>query len=70
MPTVTLEPLPDEVAQQSCPWCGESVTLLLDPGSGGSQQYVEDCEVCCRPWTVRVHYGADGSARVTLEAEV
>lgn len=60
---------PDDLAHQSCPWCGEGVTLVLDRGSGTSQDYIEDCEVCCRPWRVRVLYGPHGKAQVTLEAE-
>jgi len=35
----------------SCPYCGERLELLLDV-SAGSQTYVEDCTVCCRPITV------------------
>lgn len=31
-----------------CPYCGEPVEALLDL-SGGDQEYVEDCQVCCRP---------------------
>ena len=31
-----------------CPYCGEPISMLLDP-SAGSQSYIEDCEVCCRP---------------------
>jgi len=61
--------LPAELTHQSCPWCGEPVTLVLDPGSGASQEYVEDCEVCCRPWRVRVTYGSDGRADVVLDAD-
>ena len=34
-----------------CPYCGERVSCLLD-GSAGAQDYVEDCEVCCRPFEV------------------
>jgi cysteine-rich CPXCG protein len=30
------------------------------------QEYVEDCEVCCQPWHVVVHYGEDGSASVEI----
>lgn len=37
----------------SCPYCAESMTLLIDP-SAGSQLYVEDCQVCCQPMQVRV----------------
>ena len=35
-----------------CPYCGEWVTIFIDPSGGESQTYVEDCPVCCRPWTV------------------
>jgi hypothetical protein len=57
----------DSEAQVSCPYCGESVLLLLDPGGGRAQDYVEDCEVCCRPWRVRVRYDREGAASVQLE---
>lgn len=32
----------------SCPYCGESFTSLIDPGAG-NQEYIEDCQICCRP---------------------
>lgn len=50
-----------------CPHCGETNELSLDPGGGPEQQYVEDCQVCCRPWRVTVRYGADGTADVFTE---
>jgi hypothetical protein len=56
----------DLEASAACPYCGESVTLALDPGSGADQEYVEDCPVCCQPWQVIVTYGADGHAQVTV----
>ncbi|MDH3839551.1 MAG: CPXCG motif-containing cysteine-rich protein [Chromatiales bacterium] len=31
-----------------CPFCWESITILVDP-SCHHQQYIEDCQVCCRP---------------------
>ncbi len=31
-----------------CPYCWESISMLLDP-SILQQTYVEDCEVCCNP---------------------
>jgi transcription elongation factor Elf1 len=42
-----------------CPYCGESITMLLDL-SESDQSYVEDCEVCCNPieLAVRVRRGA------------
>ncbi len=36
-----------------CPYCGESFETMAD-ASAGSQHYIEDCAVCCRPIEVRV----------------
>lgn len=32
----------------TCPHCGEPITALVDT-SVETQDYIEDCEVCCRP---------------------
>jgi hypothetical protein len=58
----------DTDAIVQCPYCGQPNEIGLDPGSGASQEYIEDCQVCCRPWRVEVRYQADGSAAVTVEA--
>ena len=50
----------------TCPHCGESVEITLDPGSGDDQEYVEDCAVCCQPWKVSVTYDATGTAQVIV----
>ena len=53
-------PLGDGVVQNSvdaaCPYCGEVVEVLVDAGGGEDQDYVEDCEVCCRPWRVTLRW--------------
>jgi hypothetical protein len=54
-------------AEVFCPYCGEAVTVTLDPYGGSGQDYVEDCEVCCRPWQVRVRYDDEGAARVDVD---
>ncbi len=41
-----------------CPYCGESIEILVDDSAGG-QQYIEDCQVCCRPIVVTVHVEGD-----------
>ena len=51
----------------TCPYCAEQVSVAIDPGSGTSQEYVEDCPVCCQPWQVSVRYLSDGTARVSVE---
>lgn len=57
----------DSDSAVTCPYCGECVSIAVDPGSGDSQQYVEDCPVCCQPWSVSVSYANDGSATVVLD---
>ncbi|MDH3746576.1 MAG: CPXCG motif-containing cysteine-rich protein [Gammaproteobacteria bacterium] len=41
----------------SCPFCAETITILVD-ASAGSQDYIEDCQVCCRP--IQMTIGVDG----------
>ncbi len=57
-----------DFADVHCPACGEPLQLAIDP-SAGSQAYVEDCQVCCRPMLVRVAMDQDGLADVTVEAD-
>ena len=40
--------------EQQCPYCGELVEVSVDPVGPPAEQYVEDCSVCCRPWSVTV----------------
>jgi prolyl-tRNA synthetase len=36
----------------TCPYCGEEVEIYLEPDVRGV--LIQDCEVCCNPWQVRV----------------
>ena len=36
----------------TCPYCAEDVEIYVEPDVRGS--LVQDCEVCCNPWLVRV----------------
>ena len=40
-----------------CPFCGERISVLIDP-SPGAQDYIEDCQVCCRPIRIVVESDA------------
>ncbi|WMI64081.1 CPXCG motif-containing cysteine-rich protein [Aestuariibaculum sp. YM273] len=43
----------------TCPYCWEQISMLLD-NSVSSQQYIEDCEVCCQPIHIKLKFfGAD-----------
>jgi transposase-like protein len=52
-----------------CPYCGEPNEVEVDPSAGKTQSYVEDCQVCCRPWNVKVQIDHDGEAQVTLQTQ-
>ena len=56
--------------QQSvdCPYCGEPIEVLIDHEEAG-QQYIEDCQVCCRPITFRVSMDTDGDLSVAVYSE-
>lgn len=43
-----------------CPYCGESFETNIDASAGG-QEYIEDCQVCCRPIVFRVAADDDGN---------
>jgi hypothetical protein len=44
-----------------CAYCGETFELLLEPGA---QDFIIDCEVCCRPLRVTVTDEEDDEPRV------
>jgi hypothetical protein len=51
-----------------CPYCGESIEILVDD-SAGTQSYIEDCQVCCRPITIAVTVDDDGQWQVRASAQ-
>ena len=52
--------------QITCPFCWESITVLVDPSE--SQLYTEDCSVCCRPILIQTEIQGDYvSVEVTQE---
>jgi hypothetical protein len=52
-----LEPL-----SYTCPHCAQVIETAADPSQGASQQYIEDCQVCCRPLRLQVVLDEDGRA--------
>ena len=59
-----------EITEQSisCPYCGETISVLIDD-SLPEQQYIEDCQVCCRPIVIDVAVGPDGAPAVGAKVE-
>ena len=42
-----------EEATIACPYCGEALTIGVEPETRG-QRYIEDCQVCCQPMVIDV----------------
>ena len=51
-----------------CPYCGEMIDILVDD-SIPEQQYVEDCQVCCRPIVFDVTVCAGDAVSVFVRPE-
>ena len=46
-------------ADYYCAYCGEPSTTFIDISGGLTQQYVEDCQVCCQPIQIRFEVAGD-----------
>jgi hypothetical protein len=47
----------------ACPYCGEEIELYLEPEIRG--ELIQDCEVCCNPWLIRVR-GVDEAREISV----
>lgn len=50
-------------AEVQCPYCWEHIDVVVDD-CGENQQYVEDCQVCCRP--INFHIIVDESQQMSI----
>jgi Cysteine-rich CPXCG len=46
------------LVQVDCPYCGEVFDAAVETYDG-SQDYIEDCPVCCRPIEFHLETGSD-----------
>ncbi|MFI5263556.1 MAG: CPXCG motif-containing cysteine-rich protein [Candidatus Kapaibacterium sp.] len=51
-----------------CAVCGEPNETFVDESAAVDQEYVEDCQVCCRPNILRVHID-EATKEVAVEVE-
>ena len=52
-----------------CDSCGEEIVVPIDVSAGSSQEYVEDCPVCCSPNVNHFEVDVDGDVRVWATKE-
>jgi len=50
----------------TCPYCWQEISFVLDL-SVAEQNYIEDCEVCCRP--IQIFYTAEDFELTDFSAE-
>ncbi len=46
-----------------CPYCWEQIQILIEPAED-RQDYIEDCQVCCRPIHFIIELNGEGLAEV------
>ncbi len=51
-----------------CPYCGELNDVLVEC-SGEDQEYIEDCQVCCRPIVFNVLATMSGDLALSVHSE-
>ena len=56
-------------ASYVCDACGEEIVIPIDRSAGTTQEYVEDCPICCRANVIHVEIDEDGHPKAWAEPE-
>lgn len=59
----------NDEATYTCDACKEEIVIPIDLSAGTSQEYVEDCPVCCRANVIHIEIGENDDVHVRAEAE-
>lgn len=54
----------EEDVTVQCPFCFEYIQVRIDLTAGETQEFVYDCEVCCRPIDICVTQSGNGQVEV------
>lgn len=52
----------------TCPYCGETIEVLVE-ATDETYEYIEDCQVCCRPIVFHVEVSISGEQTLTVHSE-
>lgn len=61
-----------EEVTTSCPYCGESISIVVDLSvmdGQASTTFIEDCEVCCRPIDFTATSSGTGAVELIAQHE-
>jgi hypothetical protein len=53
----------------TCAGCGEWNETSVDESAGSRQEYVEDCQVCCKPNLLHIQWD-NSSAEFSIDAQL
>ena len=59
---------PIEPAHIRCPYCGEPLEITIE-SSVRRQDYIEDCQVCCKPINLRIGISDAGQLNIEVRSE-
>lgn len=51
-----------------CPYCGELISVVIEV-LDEDQEYIEDCQVCCRPIVFDISVSIDGEPTISVRSE-
>jgi hypothetical protein len=60
----------DDVLTWVCQYCGEENQLWIDLTVSSDQDFIEDCEVCCRPNRILVKHDKEDEEYIFVESRM
>ena len=60
----------DDVINWVCQYCGEENELWLDLTVLENQDFIEDCEVCCRPNRILIKHDKEDEEYIFVESRI
>jgi len=59
---------PDDVLNWICQYCGEENQVWVDLTVLENQDFIEDCEICCRPNRILIKHDKENEEYIFLES--
>ena len=60
---------PTEEQNFACPYCGSDNSMLVDFSGSSKQEFIQDCETCCRPMVISFQLRAMTIVEFRVEPE-
>ena len=60
----------DDVLNWVCQYCGEENQLWIDLTITADQDFIEDCEVCCRPNRILIKHDKEDEEYILVESRM